>query len=69
MSVEKSANTLKLQLAETLPLTLKIPQVSLPFAGSGNLTLTLNKGIVHQEVNLVVMKGKGWAGKDTRGKR
>lgn len=56
VSVEKSTNTLKLQLAETLPLTLKIPQVSLPFAGSGNLTLTLNKGIVHQEVNLVVMK-------------
>jgi CD4 antigen len=59
VSVQKSTKDLKLQLKETLPLTLKIPQVSLQFAGSGNLTLTLDKGTLHQEVNLVVMKGKG----------
>ncbi|EDK99775.1 T-cell surface glycoprotein CD4 precursor [Mus musculus] len=56
VSVQKSTKDLKLQLKETLPLTLKIPQVSLQFAGSGNLTLTLDKGTLHQEVNLVVMK-------------
>lgn len=63
ISVEKSTNNPKLQLGEMLPLSLKIPQVSLQFAGSGILTLTLDKGTLHQEVNLVVMKGKGWAEK------
>ncbi|XP_021047194.1 T-cell surface glycoprotein CD4 [Mus pahari] len=56
VSVEMSTKDLKLQLEKTLPLTLKIPQVSLQFAGSGNLSLTLDKGTLHQEVNLVVMK-------------
>ncbi|CAO2606584.1 T-cell surface glycoprotein CD4 [Lemmus lemmus] len=56
VSLKKTTNNLKLQLAETLPLHLKIPQVSLESAGSGNLTLTLAKGTLHQEVNLVVMK-------------
>ncbi|XP_028610380.1 T-cell surface glycoprotein CD4 isoform X2 [Grammomys surdaster] len=56
ISVEKSTSNLKLQLAETLPLSLKIPQVSLQFAGSGTLSLTLDKGTLHHEVNLVVMK-------------
>nr|XP_048300158.1 T-cell surface glycoprotein CD4 isoform X1 [Myodes glareolus]XP_048300159.1 T-cell surface glycoprotein CD4 isoform X1 [Myodes glareolus] len=56
VSLQKTTGNLKLQLAETLPLHLKIPQVSLENAGSGNLTLTLAKGTLHQEVNLVVMK-------------
>ncbi|XP_034368097.1 T-cell surface glycoprotein CD4 isoform X2 [Arvicanthis niloticus] len=56
ISVEKSTNNPKPQLGEMLPLSLKIPQVSLQFAGSGILTLTLDKGTLHQEVNLVVMK-------------
>ncbi|XP_057634959.1 T-cell surface glycoprotein CD4 [Chionomys nivalis] len=56
VSLQKTTGNLKLQLAETLPLHLKIPQVSLESAGSGNLTLTLAKGTLHQEVNLVVMK-------------
>ncbi|XP_051011305.1 LOW QUALITY PROTEIN: T-cell surface glycoprotein CD4 [Acomys russatus] len=51
-----AADHLKLQLLETLPLGLKIPQVSLQSAGSGNLTLTLDKGTLHHKVNLVVMK-------------
>lgn len=67
VSVQKSLTSLKLQMAETLPLSLKIPQVSLQLAGSGNLTLTLDRGTLHQEVNLVVMQGKGWAEKDKRG--
>lgn len=56
VSVQKSTSNPKFQLSETLPLTLQIPQVSLQFAGSGNLTLTLDRGILYQEVNLVVMK-------------
>lgn len=56
VSVQKSTSNLKLQLSETLPLNLQIPQVSLQFAGSGNLTLTLDRGILYQKVNLVVMK-------------
>ncbi|XP_075838904.1 T-cell surface glycoprotein CD4 [Microtus pennsylvanicus] len=56
VSLQKTTGNLKLQLAETLPLLLKIPQVSLESAGSGNLTLTLAEGTLHQEVNLVVMK-------------
>lgn len=67
VSLQKTTGNLKLQLAETLPLHLKIPQVSLENAGSGNLTLTLAKGTLHQEVNLVVMKCKGWAEKGQAG--
>lgn len=67
VSLQKTTGNLKLQLAETLPLHLKIPQVSLESAGSGNLTLTLAKGTLHQEVNLVVMKCKGWAEKGQAG--
>lgn len=70
VSLQNTTGNLKLQLAETLPLHLKIPQVSLESAGSGNLTLTLAKGTLHQEVNLVVMKCKGWAEKgQSRGQR
>ncbi|XP_038176055.1 T-cell surface glycoprotein CD4 [Arvicola amphibius] len=56
VSLQKTTGNLKLQLAETLPLHLKIPQVSLETAGSGNLILTLAKGTLRHEVNLVVMK-------------
>ncbi|KAL1790520.1 T-cell surface glycoprotein CD4 [Sigmodon hispidus] len=56
VSLLKTKNSLKLQLSEALPLHLKIPQVSLENAGSGNLTLSLTKGTLRQEVNLVVMK-------------
>lgn len=56
VSVQKSLSSLKLQMAEMLPLSLKIPQVSSQLAGSGNLTLTLDRGALHQEVNLVVMR-------------
>ncbi|OBS76317.1 hypothetical protein A6R68_17246 [Neotoma lepida] len=56
VSVGKTRDNLKLKMEESLPLRLKIAQVSLESAGSGNLTLTLAKGTLHQEVNLVVMK-------------
>ncbi|XP_059112885.1 T-cell surface glycoprotein CD4 [Peromyscus eremicus] len=56
VSMQKTRDNLKPQMEESLPLRLKIPQVSLESAGSGNLTLTLAKGTLHQEVNLVVMK-------------
>ncbi|XP_052030806.1 T-cell surface glycoprotein CD4 isoform X2 [Apodemus sylvaticus] len=56
VSVPKPPTNPKLQMAEMLPLSLKIPQVSFQLAGSGNLTLTLDKGTLHQEVNLVVMR-------------
>ncbi|XP_040595345.1 T-cell surface glycoprotein CD4 isoform X2 [Mesocricetus auratus] len=54
--VTMAKDTRKLQMAEELPLRLKILQVSLENAGSGNLTLTLAKGTLHQEVTLVVLK-------------
>ncbi|KAL6032311.1 hypothetical protein STEG23_026267 [Scotinomys teguina] len=56
VSVQKTRDNLKLQMEELLPLRLKIPQVSLESAGSGNLILTLARGTLHQEVNLVVMR-------------
>lgn len=56
VSMQKTRDNLKPQMEESLPLRLKIPQVSLESAGSGNLTLTLAKGTLHQDVNLVVMK-------------
>ncbi|XP_036038491.1 T-cell surface glycoprotein CD4 [Onychomys torridus] len=57
VSMQKTREgNLKPQMEESLPLRLRIPQVSLESAGSGNLTLTLAKGTLHQEVNLVVMK-------------
>uniref|UniRef100_A0A8C2M767 T-cell surface glycoprotein CD4 n=1 Tax=Cricetulus griseus TaxID=10029 RepID=A0A8C2M767_CRIGR len=56
VAVLKSWGTAKLQMKEELPLHLKIHQVSLDNAGSGNLTLTLAKGKLRQEVNLVVMR-------------
>lgn len=59
VAVLKSWGTAKLQMKEELPLHLKIHQVSLDNAGSGNLTLTLAKGKLRQEVNLVVMRRKG----------
>ncbi|XP_051029194.1 T-cell surface glycoprotein CD4 [Phodopus roborovskii] len=56
VSVQTNKDTLKVQMAEAPPLHLKILQVSLETAGSGNLTLTLTKGTLHQEVTLVVMR-------------
>uniref|UniRef100_A0A8C2W901 T-cell surface glycoprotein CD4 n=1 Tax=Chinchilla lanigera TaxID=34839 RepID=A0A8C2W901_CHILA len=47
----------KLQMAEKTPLCLTLSPVLLQHAGSGNLTLTLDRGQrLHQEVNLVVMR-------------
>lgn len=61
VSVKKTTDNPKLQMAEILPISLKIVQVSLQCAGTGNLTLILDQGILYQEVNLVVMKGEEWA--------
>ncbi|XP_032730617.1 T-cell surface glycoprotein CD4 isoform X1 [Lontra canadensis] len=46
----------RLQLKETLPLSFILPQASSQWAGSGTLTLSLAKGTLQQEVNLVVMR-------------
>ncbi|XP_017526245.1 T-cell surface glycoprotein CD4 isoform X1 [Manis javanica] len=56
VSVKKVLPDLKLQIGEALPLRLTLPQASHHHAGSGNLTLVLSQGQLHQEVNLVVMK-------------
>lgn len=48
----------RLQLKETLPLSFILPQASSQYAGSGTLTLSLAKGTLQQEVNLVVMRGE-----------
>ncbi|XP_055465367.1 T-cell surface glycoprotein CD4 [Psammomys obesus] len=56
VSVQKATDDLKLHMEKTLPISLKIAQVSLQCAGTGNLTLTLDQGTLYQEVNLVVMK-------------
>ncbi|XP_042636387.1 T-cell surface glycoprotein CD4 [Orycteropus afer afer] len=45
----------KLQMNET-PLHITLPQALPQYAGSGNLTLDLTKGKLHQKVSLVVMK-------------
>lgn len=58
VSVKKVLPDLKLQIGEALPLRLTLPQASHHHAGSGNLTLVLSQGQLHQEVNLVVMKGE-----------
>ncbi|KAM5262591.1 T-cell surface glycoprotein CD4 [Ctenodactylus gundi] len=56
VSVQKATQDPKLEMAETPPLRLMLAQPSLHHAGSGNLTLTLAKGQLQQEVNLVVMR-------------
>uniref|UniRef100_A0A8D2DDF5 T-cell surface glycoprotein CD4 n=1 Tax=Sciurus vulgaris TaxID=55149 RepID=A0A8D2DDF5_SCIVU len=55
VSVQKVTQDPVLQMAENLPLRLILPQVLPQYAGSGNLTLTLDQGKLHQKVNLVVM--------------
>uniref|UniRef100_A0A8C5K2N0 T-cell surface glycoprotein CD4 n=1 Tax=Jaculus jaculus TaxID=51337 RepID=A0A8C5K2N0_JACJA len=56
VSVKKSTQDPSLQLADTLPLCLKLPKVLPQYAGSGTLTLNLTKGTLIQEVKLVVMR-------------
>lgn len=55
VTVKKTSNDPKVELAEKLPLRLKLPKALPHYAGSGNLTLTLAKGKLHHQVNLVVM--------------
>lgn len=59
LSVQKTTQDPQLQMDENLPLRLTLPQALPQYAGSGNLTLTLDKGKLHQKVNLVVMNGEG----------
>lgn len=46
----------KFQMKETLPFYISLPQASHQDAGSGNLTLLLSKGQLHQEVKLVMIR-------------
>lgn len=46
----------RLQLKESLPLSFILPQALSRYAGSGTLTLSLPKGTLQREVNLVVMR-------------
>lgn len=48
----------KIQLKETLPLSFSLPQASLQDVGSGHLTLNLSQGMLHQKVNLAVMRSE-----------
>lgn len=48
----------KLQMKTFLPLSFILPQALSRYAGSGTLTLSLDKGTLQQEVNLVVMRGE-----------
>ncbi|XP_045869995.1 T-cell surface glycoprotein CD4 isoform X2 [Meles meles] len=54
--IVKEVHHPRLQLKETLPLSFILPQASSQCAGSGTLTLSLAKGTLQQEVNLVVMR-------------
>lgn len=56
VSVVNARQDRKIQLKETLPLRFSLPQALPQDAGSGNLTLSLSQGQLHQEVNLVVMR-------------
>lgn len=56
VSVKKVHPHCKLKMRESLPLLFSLLQASHQDAGSGNLTLFLGKGQLHQEVNLVVMR-------------
>ncbi|XP_054430732.1 LOW QUALITY PROTEIN: T-cell surface glycoprotein CD4 [Pteronotus mesoamericanus] len=56
VSVVKERQDRKIQVKETLPLHFSLPKASPQDAGSGNLTLSLGQGQLHQEVKLVVMK-------------
>ncbi|XP_045637304.1 T-cell surface glycoprotein CD4 isoform X2 [Ursus americanus] len=52
----KELHVPKLQLKESLPLSFVLSQASSRYAGSGTLTLSLAKGTLQREVNLVVMR-------------
>lgn len=58
VSVKKVHQNCKLKMKESLPLLFSLLQASPQDAGSGNLTLFLRKGQLHQEVNLVVMRSE-----------
>ncbi|KAM5174622.1 T-cell surface glycoprotein CD4 isoform 2-T2 [Callospermophilus lateralis] len=54
-SVQKVTQDPKLQVAENLPLRFTLSQALPQYAGSGELTLILDKGNLHKNVKLVVM--------------
>lgn len=56
VSVQKILPDLKIQMSKGLPLSLTLPQALHRYAGSGNLSLTLDKGKLHQQVSLVMLK-------------
>ncbi|XP_045682436.1 T-cell surface glycoprotein CD4 [Phyllostomus hastatus] len=56
VSVMKNRQVRKIQVKETLPLQFSLPKASPQDAGSGNLTLSLRQGQLHQKVNLVMMR-------------
>lgn len=58
LSVKEVDPYSKLQMMDSLPLRFTLPNVLSRYAGSGNLTLVLDKGQLQQEVKLVVMRGE-----------
>ncbi|KAF6117875.1 CD4 molecule [Phyllostomus discolor] len=56
VSVVKNRQVRKIQVKETLPLQFSLLKASPQDAGSGNLTLSLRQGQLHQKVNLVMMR-------------
>uniref|UniRef100_A0A8C9J7Y6 T-cell surface glycoprotein CD4 n=1 Tax=Panthera tigris altaica TaxID=74533 RepID=A0A8C9J7Y6_PANTA len=56
ISVKEVDQYSKLQMKDSLPLHFTLPNVLSRYAGSGNLTLVLDKGQLQQEVKLVVMR-------------
>ncbi|XP_058599834.1 T-cell surface glycoprotein CD4 isoform X2 [Neofelis nebulosa] len=56
LSVKEVDQYSKLQMKDSLPLHFTLPNVLSRYAGSGNLTLVLDKGQLQQEVKLVVMR-------------
>lgn len=58
ISVKEVDQYSKLQMKDSLPLHFTLPNVLSRYAGSGNLTLVLDKGQLQQEVKLVVMRGE-----------
>lgn len=58
VSVVKNHQARKIQVKETLPLQFSLLKASPQDAGSGNLTLSLKQGQLHQKVNLVMMRSE-----------
>lgn len=56
VSVVKNHRARKIEVKDTLPLQFSLPKASPQDAGSGNLTLSLRQGQLHQKVNLVMMR-------------